>query len=425
MTNFKLIKTLVLASSIVVLAACDNEFRFNSLPSLESGQEAPTPICVMQDQAPEVSGPFTVYINEPTNLRYPLTHVQWTVSHPSGDLVYVGNRLEIIFDEEGTYPVLVEGFDSCDNFHSSSFHLIVISRPQDDPHDDLIPYTDEFTIQSNGEMIDIIMIIDNSPSMREEQRRMADRFRNFIDTLEGLDWQLAIITTHAKSGNQPWAYGRFAPFERFNNSPYINADTPNLEDVFSRNVRRRETGTSDEEGIKNMYLAIQRPENQFFFREHAHLVSIIVSDEDERSNGTRLRLENTPENLLETIAAQFGPQKTYTHHSIIHEPGIPFQCRQVGDHFHGVTYARLSELTGGVTGDICDNDYAETLENIGEDIKQDSYSAALRCAPVGSVEVTLTPMPDKTIRYGVIGNKLKLIPYPPKGTQVKVDYFCE
>ncbi|MCB0351710.1 MAG: hypothetical protein KDD38_11040, partial [Bdellovibrionales bacterium] len=45
---------------------------------------------------------------------------------------------------------------------------------------------------------DILFVIDNSGSMSYEQKNMAERTRNFLSVLRGLDWQIAVTTTDAR-----------------------------------------------------------------------------------------------------------------------------------------------------------------------------------------------------------------------------------
>ncbi|MEK6554144.1 MAG: vWA domain-containing protein, partial [Bdellovibrionota bacterium] len=161
-----------------------------------------------------------------------------------------------------------------------------------------IPYNDSFIVDTSGRKLDVVIVIDNSPSMAEEQQKMAKRFSTFIETLKELDWQLGIITTDAGNGSKAWQDGRLLPFEGLKNTYSINAKTPDVNKVFEKTIRRKEWGTSKEEGIHSLYKAIQRSENKFLFRENSHVASVIVSDEDERSDGSKLKDVNQPTNLV-------------------------------------------------------------------------------------------------------------------------------
>src|SRR6185503_1771642 len=49
--------------------------------------------------------------------------------------------------------------------------------------------------------VDILMVVDNSCSMVEEQDKLASNFQSFIDAFEGVDvdWQIAVTTTDTLS----------------------------------------------------------------------------------------------------------------------------------------------------------------------------------------------------------------------------------
>jgi hypothetical protein len=289
-----------------------------------------------------------------------------------------------------------------------------------------VPLTEHFTINSSGRKLDIVIVDDNSPSMVEEQKKMAARFSTFLQHLNGLDWQLGIITTDASSGKKPYQDGRLVPFVGAANTYAINPATPNLANVFSATVVRKEWGSDQEEGIRAIFKMLQRPENRFMLREQSHLATIIISDEDERSNGKKLKSYNTPENLLNTFTQLFGTTNTFSNHSIVLMPNYDTRtCRQIGSHQYGATYARLSQLTGGTIGDICAGDYGDILKNIGNDARNKTFTAVLKCEPVGPVAVKLVPQPTSQIQHTLAGKQLTLSPYPPIGTHVEVTYFCD
>ncbi len=283
----------------------------------------------------------------------------------------------------------------------------------------------DFTVDSAGEKVDIIIVDDNSPSMEEKQNRMAKRFANFIATLDGLDWQLGIITTDTEHKNIYWQDGRLLPFKGLKNTYVVNASTPNVVSVFQNTVRRKEWGSDDERGVLGLLRLFQRPENRFMIRPNSHVVSIIVSDEDERSNQWHLQPGDRPENLIKYFDSQFGKTNTYTNHSLVFQKDGP-TCPKLGVQYRGYIYEQLSALTGGVVGDICQPDYSATLKAIGDNVRQSTFSAKLECAPRnGVVNVTYSPKPPFAVTATVNGDLLTLNPYPPVGTKVEVTYFCQ
>jgi len=288
-----------------------------------------------------------------------------------------------------------------------------------------VHYDDQFTIDRAGDKLDILIVNDNSASMREEQKKMAQRFSNFVSGLKDLDWQLSMITTDVRSQGKAWQDGRFLKFIGTNNLNVINQNTPKLDKVFSDTVQRKEIGSSDEQGIKALRRAIARSENKSFFRPHSHLATIVISDEDEHSTGQNLKPDNLPENLIRTITENFGTEKTFANHAIVFNKTSK-ACPQVGDSARGKTYEKLSQLTGGTISDICAADYNVALQKIGDQIRNKVFTYMLKCVPdQGSLKVTYTPMPPSPIQETVEENRLKLKPYPALGTRVNVSYNCQ
>jgi hypothetical protein len=260
--------------------------------------------------------------------------------------------------------------------------------------------------------------------MREEQKKMAKRFRTFLSRLSGLDWQLGIITTDAHDGARPGTDGRLVPFKGLHNTFSINANTPNMDEVFSKTIVRKEIGASNEEGIRSLYKMLQRPENRFMLREQSHVASIVISDEDEKSHGKNLKTQNQPENLIATFNNLYGKTNSYSHHSIVLREGFNKKgCPQVGSNSFGKTYMHLSKLTDGIVGDICAADYGDILKGIGDKARSRTFSAKLKCDPVGPVRVDLDPL--QNVQHQLNGRELSFVTQPRFGTKVKITYYCE
>ena len=70
---------------------------------------------------------------------------------------------------------------------------------------------------------DVIVVIDNSASMRFEQANMAQRFSSLLDGMKGLDWTLGIITTDV-SEDAPKKDGRFLEFAGLPGTFHLSSD---------------------------------------------------------------------------------------------------------------------------------------------------------------------------------------------------------
>lgn len=305
--------------------------------------------------------------------------------------------------------------------------------------------------------VDILVIDDNSGSMYPEQVEMANRFPGFLDSLVRLDYRIAITTTDVKNNG-----GSFLNFPNgqkyiYNSSRVADSRHYDNIDLFQRTIKRPETElcdssgytncpSGDERGIYAMNLAIERSDQRSFFRPGGHLAVIVLSDEDERSNGGQITgypLENfdLPETFVSRTKQFLGATKSVSVHSIIIKPNdtqcFDIQNSQTGVRgYYGYKYAELSSPTAalkgesnlmtGTLGSICSNNYTTELGSIANRINQTVKSIQLPCHPVDDeVEVVFDPSPSQQIYYTIgSDNRLELTPAASAGTKVSLKYKC-
>jgi hypothetical protein len=209
--------------------------------------------------------------------------------------------------------------------------------------------------------VDILFVDDNSGSMSFEQKRMADRFANFISALDSknVDYRIGIITTDISSAanpartiNQNGALqdGKLIAFP--NGTFFLSKGVGSVQDRqgwFAQTIQRSETTTcenfiksnpnvlsgstayndncpsNDERGIMAANMTISNNPSSFI-RPEAHLSIVILSDEDVRSsnyyksNSFMISDSDLPQNLVSNVGSKF-PGKTLSVHSIIVKPG--------------------------------------------------------------------------------------------------------
>ncbi len=236
--------------------------------------------------------------------------------------------------------------------------------------------------------VDVLFVIDNSGSMEFEQRSMAQRVRNFLSVIHGLDWQVAVTTTDPRvtftSNNIKYTGdGDFIKISGTNDYILTSA-TP--EDVaqtrLGLTLQRAETGSGTEQGILAAYRAIQRrseagnANHVNFFRDGAQLAVVLISDEDESANGVK----NDPQNLVTLVNQAFAGQKRFSYHSIITVPDDTV-CKSTNGATYGVRYKTMSNLTGGVIGSVCADDYAAQLESVAQGVRDLLKTLTLECTP--------------------------------------------
>jgi hypothetical protein len=127
--------------------------------------------------------------------------------------------------------------------------------------------------------IDILFIVDDSCSMRDDQTALADNFGAFIKGFEGygLDFHLGVVTTDMRAATRS---GRLV-------APFLTNATPDLEKEFAAMVNVGTKGSGTEMGLGAAMAALSEPlashENAGFIRANAGLALVFLTDENDSS----------------------------------------------------------------------------------------------------------------------------------------------
>jgi hypothetical protein len=277
--------------------------------------------------------------------------------------------------------------------------------------------------------VDVLVVVDNSYSMEVEQQKLGERLDRFVSSLQGVDWQIGITTTDASSGNYG-IQGSLLPLEGAPGQ-ILTPSTANYEQVFLNTITREETincaaeqdcPSSDEQALTAIMLAIDKSEtdNAGMFREGADLAIIILTDEDEMSNGPPEATK--PYEVTAHLQNNF-PDKTATVFGLITPVGDTV-CADANGLDEGVYSSHadeLVEITGGVVGSICDGDYSSSLSKIGERVLSLMSHVTLSKEPdPETLDVQFRPALD--VEFSVVGRKLNFSEPLPEDTQILVAY---
>lgn len=284
--------------------------------------------------------------------------------------------------------------------------------------------------------VDVILIFDDSSSMKEDQAKLASKMAGLIADLDALkiDYQVCLTTTdinYYKGGPIKW---------KTINSFIMNKQTANKNSIFVQTVDALGAEwSSDEQGIKAQYLMIKDFKSSGCIRPTATLTTIVVSDENERSVGGNqswssaqykaLTTENYPDTLINFVKSTYNTAnftKPFIWNSIIVKPNDTVceakQDAQSSPCFFGTLYAQLSNKTGGHIGSICDTDYTNSLKIIKDRTVNSMPGITLECAPLTTPTVVFDQPIATTIT--VTGATMKFSPALPEGVKVTATYTC-
>jgi len=202
--------------------------------------------------------------------------------------------------------------------------------------------------------VDILWIVDNSGTMREERQELGNKFDQFMSQLMavGADYHLGIITTDA---DDPQHAGRLQ-----GSPPVISQNTPDPRSAFIASITNlAETENRMEKGLDAMLLALSEPllsgHNQGFLRPQASLYVIALTDEDDHSLGpTRYYAR-----WLEHLKGR-GEENRVSFSALVGQK--PSGCEGAEA---GLRYLEVQELTGGLHRSICEKDYGPVVTELG------------------------------------------------------------
>lgn len=228
-----------------------------------------------------------------------------------------------------------------------------------------ISYTDEWVVPADPPT-DIMFIVDQSGSMDDDQRALAENFRSFISALNTYsdNWQIIVANND----------------EGCNTTGILTADTAGYETAFEEGVREG-SGTYIVDYEALLVPAANGVENtdagecnEGFMRPDALLHIVAVSDEPEQSDCEDIfsPCESRWEELVDEMILKKG-SASLTKVSAVAGP-VPSGCTSSGNSAEaGTGYAEAVDATGGVFLSIC-ADWGTSVEELAEaSIQQDTF----------------------------------------------------
>lgn len=273
-------------------------------------------------------------------------------------------------------------------------------------------YTESFDQEDVQGVLDVALVIDNSASMKEEQKNLSSKLLPLIQEVADADWRIGVVTTDASEGCL---------------RELIKKSDPDPQALFERAVKAGINGSGNEEGFLQAVNVLSCSQASWV-RDSSTVAVLIVSDEDNCSDGRDCEDKQWRDEgyLLNHLEKKMGRSlgQTARVYGIIKHPSDKSCTTAYND---GFQYARAVKATQGAWGSICAKDYSSTLARISADIATILRSQfALQAEPdPETVEVTAVLSDGRQTQlsgYTIRGNVISFATPPPLGSRVVVSY---
>ncbi len=258
-------------------------------------------------------------------------------------------------------------------------------------------HTEVFVLDPS-QQVDILFVVDNSPSMVQEHQKVANGFANFIFEVNESesDWHIGVTTTDMETNYGGVLLGPDPAF--------ISPETDNYESLFLAKIATVGTnGSGWEKGLQAARRAlfpapagVADTANLGFLREAADLAIVVVSDENDCSDeGALPHVDQeecyTQNDLLEPLTSYIqafeglkSGEEEVTFSAIVGPPVVD-GC---DDTKPGHRYLSVADELGGLKASICEADYASIMTDLGLTATGVQYFFALQWTPdPDSIEV--------------------------------------
>ena len=291
-------------------------------------------------------------------------------------------------------------------------------------------------VQEPASAVDSLWVVDNSPSMAEEQLRLADAFGQFVAGLEdsNVDFRIGVVTTDMDLDNTERG-------AMVGDTAFLTAEDDYVTE-FRNRVRVGTDGSDKEKGLSAALYALTEPMmsgvNEGFLRADATLAIQFVSDEDDCSDNEALAGEGG-DACYERREDLVSVKQFITAFQRFKEPGVRFVASSIvgmdisegcQNSWPGHRYRTVAEKTGGVIRDICEPDYGMLMGDLGLAVSgiirvfQLSYAAVEE-----SLEVSVgdTLVPQNTDQGWTYDSEYRSLRFdgeyvPPRGATISVRY---
>lgn len=287
----------------------------------------------------------------------------------------------------------------------------------------------EFDISAAGKL-DLILVIDNSGSMGEEQQELSENLKALTKHMDNVDWQIGILTTD--QCNLQNAMVPMQPIKKSDADAVVN---------FEQTIKGLGTsGSRDEMGIKMTMLHLLGTcptGNNSWIRKDSVLGVFFISDEENECDAGCKDDKGVawgPDELISLMNSLRKPTELKAYALLWNRDVTgrgshnPLCRRDAGVETYSTRIAKIVESFNGIERSICldnspkTNDYEPILELVSKDVSRVIRNEfELKSEPIpGSVKVSIDGASSSDI--SIAGRKITLKNARGDQIKLKIDY---
>jgi hypothetical protein len=272
---------------------------------------------------------------------------------------------------------------------------------------------ESFNAASFG-IVDIVIVVDNSASMSEEQARLSSGMPSLLSAIGDSDWRIVVVSTdgYVDYFKGPISKSTFNPTNWF--AGFVGGAGTN--------------GSSLERPVKRAVDALKWRPAGSWLRQSSTVAVIMLTDEDncygdsesgyasgycpDDFNTSYLTNYLSMDRTLGTEARVYG----IFWHPSQSQSQCPTAMKQA------TNLAEMVQQTGGIWGSICDSDYSQTLNRISQNLaKTLKFDLTLSSVPAsGTFQMTVNGQPWES--YTLTDRSVHFTTPPPLGALINVKY---
>ena len=311
--------------------------------------------------------------------------------------------------------------------------------------------TEEFVLGEKKSLVDILVVADTSESMYHHLDNLGQSLSNLLSVISYYDWQIGITSSdHGDHTNplglqQSWRDHVLEPHGKFGglmnlesggrllHAKILTPKFPNYEDIFFHTLSHDSSRNCNfppychpslEQPLRSLKATMHRAQldNSSFFRPEADLISLIITNEEERAEDRRRATQ--AEQVVQTFNQVFGhlSKKFIAYNILVIDRNCQATEREKTEVARiGQSIAKLADLTGGENISICNRNYGQALKSISRHIKNSlEKSIVLKKEPIP--ETLQLEFKDSELAWELQGRKIKFKKLPSRPVYVSISY---